>query len=38
MNTIMTNLSKIDPGQPFRNMSTAFRKGMMAGTSGGMMK
>lgn len=39
---MMTNLLNIIPGQPFRNMSTAFRGGMMGGTTpstigGGMM-
>jgi len=37
MGTMMTNLSGITPGQPYRNMSTAFRGGMMGGSSGGMM-
>src|SRR6185369_4169816 len=37
MGTMMTNLPNITPGQPFRNMSTAFRGGMMGGTNGGMM-
>jgi hypothetical protein len=32
MNTMMTNLPNIAPEQPFRNMSTAFRGGMMGGT------
>jgi hypothetical protein len=31
--TMMTNLPNIAPGQPFRNMSTAFRGGMMGGTT-----
>lgn len=30
---MMTNLPNITPGQPFRNMSTAFRGGMMGGTT-----
>ena len=34
---MMTNLPNIPPGQPFRNMSTAFRGGMMGGSGGGMM-
>jgi len=37
MGTMMTNLSGITPGQPYRNMSTAFRGGMMSGSGGGMM-
>ena len=36
--TMMTNLPNITPGQPFRNMSTAFRGGMMGGSGGGMMR
>lgn len=39
MGTMMTDLQSITPGQPFRNMSTSFRGGMMggAGNGGGMM-
>jgi len=37
MGTMMTNLSGIAPGQPYRNMSTAFRGGMMGGSGSGMM-
>jgi len=37
MGTMQTNLSNITPGQPFRNMSTAFRGGMTGGAAGGMM-
>ncbi|MEI6704415.1 MAG: hypothetical protein WCL71_12925 [Deltaproteobacteria bacterium] len=36
--TMMTNLSNIKPGTPYRNMSTAFRGGMMGGAIGGMMR
>ncbi len=36
--SMMIDLTNIMPGQPFRNMSTAFRGGMMTGTAGGMMK
>ena len=35
--TMMTELQNIAPGEPFRNMSTSFRGGMMGGRSGGMM-
>ncbi|MHB8122179.1 MAG: hypothetical protein ACYDG4_08500 [Desulfuromonadaceae bacterium] len=43
MGTMTANLNNIVPGQPFRNMSTAFRGGMMGGTGtsamgGGMMR
>lgn len=43
MGTMTANLNNITPGQPFRNMSTAFRGGMMGGTGtpamgGGMMR
>lgn len=41
MGTMAANLQGIAPGQPFHNMSTAFRGGMMSGTtsmSGGMMR
>lgn len=31
--TMMSNLANIKPGQPFRNMSSAFRGGMMSGTN-----
>ncbi len=39
MGTMMADLQSITPGQPFRNMSTSFRGGMMggAGNRGGMM-
>ena len=37
INNMMTNLPNIPAGQPFHNMSAAFRGGMMGGT-GGMMK
>ena len=42
MTTMTSGLTNIPSGQPFRNMSTAFRGGMMggttgAGTGGGMM-
>ncbi|MDD2541518.1 MAG: fibronectin type III domain-containing protein [Desulfuromonadaceae bacterium] len=33
MSSMTTNLTNITVGQPFRNMSTAFRGGMMGGTS-----
>ncbi|MFA7406129.1 MAG: hypothetical protein WC007_19205 [Pelobacteraceae bacterium] len=33
MGAMTTNLPNITPGQPFRNMSTAFRGGMMGGTT-----
>jgi len=36
MGTMQTNLPNITPGQPFRNMSTAFRGGMTGGTTGGI--
>ncbi len=32
-NTMTANLQNITPGQPYRNMSTAFRGGMMGGAS-----
>jgi len=35
MGTMMTNLPYITPGQPYQNMSTAFRGGMMGGTNTG---
>jgi hypothetical protein len=35
--SMMTNLPSITPGQPFRNMSAAFRGGMMGGTISGLM-
>lgn len=43
MGTMTANLNNIAPGQPFHNMSTAFRGGMMGGTGtsamgGGMMR
>ncbi|TSK09176.1 MAG: hypothetical protein FPO08_07750 [Geobacter sp.] len=37
MDSMMTNLPNITPGQPYRNMSTAFRGGMMGGSGGGMI-
>jgi len=37
MGTMTTTLSNMPAGMPFRNMSTAFRGGMMGGTSNGMM-
>jgi hypothetical protein len=35
MSNMATNLPTIPAGQPYRNMSTAFRGGMMGSTSGG---
>jgi hypothetical protein len=35
--TMMTNLPTIAPGQPYRNMSSAFKGGMMGTRNGGMM-
>jgi len=39
MSTITSQVGNIEPGQPFRNMSTSFRGGMMGGgaSGGGMM-
>lgn len=36
--TMMTNLPNIPQGQPFHNMSSSFRGGMMGWSGGGMMK
>jgi hypothetical protein len=36
MGTMTTNLPSIPAGQPYRNMSTAFRGGMMGSTAGNM--
>lgn len=36
--TMTTNLHNITPGQPFRNMSSAFRGGMMNWSGSGMMR
>jgi hypothetical protein len=38
MGTMTTSLSSITPGQPFRNMSAAFRGGMMGMSAAGMMR
>jgi hypothetical protein len=38
MGALRINLPNITPGQPFRNMSTTFRGGMMGGAIGGMMR
>jgi hypothetical protein len=39
MTTLLTNMPMLGSGQPFQNMSTAFRGGMMGGTgTGGMMR
>lgn len=38
IDSMRENLANIVPGQPFRNMSTAFRGGMMAGGNGGMRR
>lgn len=39
MSTMTSQMASIEPGQPFRNMSTSFRGGMMGGgaSGGGMM-
>lgn len=39
MTTLLTNMPMLSAGQPFQNMSTAFRGGMMSGTgTGGRMR
>jgi hypothetical protein len=39
MTTLLTNMPMLGTGQPFQNMSTAFRGGMMSGAgAGGMMR
>jgi hypothetical protein len=39
MTTLLTNMPMMSAGQPFQNMSTAFRGGMMSGTgTGGRMR
>jgi len=37
MSTMTSQMANIAPGQPFRNMSTSFRGGMMGGGTGGSM-
>ena len=38
MTTTLSNMPMTNAGQPFRNMSAAFRGGMMGGATGGMMR